>query len=323
MWSMLTPLFALLAATVAAFPVNQPAAISPQARPIALATAETQNELVAVSLADGRVIRRVDLPADPENIETGPGGPALVVSTKAGTVTLVDPRSFRIMGKLGGFDAPHIAAIAPDGEWGYVSDDATGKLAVIELSARRVVRRLQVGLGAHHMSISPDERRLWIALGEHARTIVVVDLKNPSRPRVLRRFEPGFGVHDLAFGSDGRTVWVTASTGSSVHVLSAHTGRALFTVPAGIAPQHVAFAGRFAYVTSGYGGSIEQVEARTGRVLRTASVPYGSFNLSIAGGRVVISSLLRGTVTELNSRLRVLRSERIAPASRDVALVFR
>src|SRR5947208_2318687 len=225
---MLVPLLAVLAATLVGFPANHPVAISPQARPVALATAETEDELVAVSLASGRVIRRVDLPADPENIEVGPSGPAVVVSTKAGVVTLLDSRSLKILKILRGFGSPHIATMAPDGEWAYVTDDATGKLAVIELAARRIVRRIEVGLGAHHMSISPDERSVWIALGEHARTIVVVDCRNPGRPRVLRRFDPGFGVHDLAFSPDGKTVWVTSSAERSVHVLNARDGRPLF-----------------------------------------------------------------------------------------------
>ena len=314
----------LLLAVVAAgvLPPSETTLRPPGGRPVALVTAETENALLAVSLQDGRIIRRVALPADPENIEVGNGGTAVLMSTKAGAVTLLDWRSLRVIKTLRGFRAPHIAAKAADGEWVYVTDDATGMLSVIQLARTRVVARVFVGMGAHHMTVSPDGRRLWIALGERARTIVVVALRRPDRPRVVRRFDPGFEVHDLAFSPSGRTVWVTTSTRRSVEVFSAATARRLYSVPAGAPPQHVAFGGRFAYVTSGYDGRIEMVNATNGQVLRSVRVPYGSFNLATAGGRVVASSLLRGTVTELNSRLHVLRTKKVAPAARDVALVF-
>jgi DNA-binding beta-propeller fold protein YncE len=294
----------------------------PVSRPVALVTAETENALLAVSLQDGRVIKRVPLPADPQNIEVGNGGTAVLMSTEAGAVTLLDWRSLKVIKILRGFRAPHIAAKGPDGEWVYVTDDATGMLSVIELARARVVARVFVGIGAHHMSVSPDRRQLWIALGERARTIVVVALRRPDRPRVVKRFDPGFEVHDLSFSPGGRTVWVTTSTRRSVEVFSAAAARRLYSVPAGAPPQHVAFGGRFAYVTSGYDGRMEMVNASNGRVVRSVRVPYGSFNLATAGGRVVVSSLLRGTVTELNSRLHVLRTKKVAQAARDVALVF-
>jgi DNA-binding beta-propeller fold protein YncE len=294
-------------------------------RPVALVTAETENAVIAVSLSDGRrrVIGRVSLPADPENIEVGNGGTAVLMSAKAGAVSLVDSRSLRVIKVLSGFRSPHIAAKSPGGEWVYITDDATGILSVVDVARARVVARAFVGIGAHHMSVSPDGRRLWIALGERARTIVVVRLRRPDRPAVLTRFDPGFEVHDLAFSPSGRTVWVTTSSRRSVEVFAAATRRRLYSVPAGAPPQHVVFGGRFAYVTSGYDRRIEMVNGSNGRVLRSVRVPYGSFNLATARGLVVISSLLRGTVTELDSRLRVLRTMKVAPAARDVALVFR
>src|SRR6266581_8565423 len=102
--------------------------------PVALVTAESENELLAVSLPDGKVIRRVRLPVDPENVDVQPSGPAIVVSTKGGAVSILQARSLRPIRVLRGFRDPHIAAIAPDGEWAYVTDDGTGLLSVIELS---------------------------------------------------------------------------------------------------------------------------------------------------------------------------------------------
>jgi YVTN family beta-propeller protein len=291
--------------------------------PVALVTAETENQLIAVSVSDGRVLRRVSLPSDPENVAANQKV-VVAVSTRAGAVTLLSATSLRVTKTLYGFGAPHMAAIAPGGKWAYVTDDARGQLDVISLHEKRVANRVFVGIGAHHLTISPDGRRLWVALGEQATTIVIVDLTRPASPRVLSRLRPLVSAHDVAFSPDGRRVWVTSSSASLVSVLDAHTGRLIFSVPAGPAPQHVAF-GDFsrgdAYVTSGYGSRIESVDPRTGRIRRTARVPYGSFNLATIGGVVVTSSLIRGTVTELDSKLHHRRTIKVAPAARALAMV--
>jgi DNA-binding beta-propeller fold protein YncE len=322
----LAPILALLAAT-AAVAANSLTAARDGGMPVALVTTETENALLAVSLDNGHILRRVALPADPENVVAVVGVTVVVVSARGHAVSLLDWRSLKLIKVFHEFGAPHLAAVAPDGEWAYVTDDARGQLVTIEFATKRVVDRLAVGAGAHHLTISPDGRRLWLALGERARTVVIVDTSKHASPRILRRFDPGFAVHDLAFSPDGRQAWLTSANSRFVTVVDAHSGRRLFTVPAGRPPQHIAFnyavsnLSRHAYITSGYSGRIEMVDARSGRILRAASVPYGSFNLTTAGGLVVTSSLLRGTVTELNDQLRLIRNVNVAAAARDVGVV--
>jgi YVTN family beta-propeller protein len=289
---------------------------------VALVTAERQNMLVAVELSSGKLLRRVSLPADPQNVAVG-DGVVIVVSTRAGAVTLLDEPSLKTLRVFRGFADPHIVTVSRGGHLAYVTDDGRGELVVIGLRARRIVDRISVGAGAHHMAVSPSGKRLWIALGEHASAISIVDLSLPSRPRLLRRFSPGFVAHDLVFSPDGRRVWVTSGVGDSVHVLNRRTGKQAFEVPVGAAPQHVAFAARdFAFATSGYSSRITKIEPSTGRVLATARTPYGSFNLSASlnTDAIVTTSLLNGRVTEFDSDLHRLGSVKAARAARAVAL---
>jgi DNA-binding beta-propeller fold protein YncE len=292
--------------------------------PVALVTAETEDALLAVSLPDGRVRGRVALPADPENV-AATQKVAVAVSSRGRAVTLLAPRTLRVTRTLHGFVDPHLVAIAPGGQWAYVTDDGAGRLDVVSLQQKRVVARLEVGAGAHHLTVSPNGRRVWVALGEHARTLVIVDVSRPAHPRVISRFDPAFSAHDVAFAPDGKRVWVTSSSGTSVYVLDARSGRRVFSFFGGRAPQHVAFGQfpRLGYVTSGYGGRIEAVDPHSGRVLRARRVPYGSFNVATIGGVVATSSLMRGTVTELDSKLRIWRSVKVAAATRGLAMVVR
>jgi DNA-binding beta-propeller fold protein YncE len=234
-------------------------------------------------------------------------------------VTVLTP-ALKVVRVFRSFRLPHLAVIFPDGKHVYVTDDATGRLTVIDLTRPSIDTRLFVGLGAHHLALSPDGNRAWVALGEHARSIVILDTASIVHPRVIGRFDPGFAAHDLGFdAADGR-VWVTSDSDDRVRVFAAATHRALFSVSVGPPPQHVAFGPRGeAFLTSGYGSRIVEA-SRFGSVLRTATIPYGSFNVDTAGDFVVTSSLLRGTVTELNAQLRVVGTMKVAPAARDVAV---
>jgi hypothetical protein len=319
---------ALLLVAVLALPAGSHAAAK-GGQPVALVTAETQNALLVVELPSGRIVRSMPMPADPENVVVDPGfglGPptAVVVSARAGAVTLVDGRTLRVVKVLRGFGSPHLPLIVPDHLLAYVTDDARGQLAVIDLVHRRVVRKIFVGYGAHHMAISPDWSRLWIALGERARSITALDTSSPATPRVIGHVDPRGEAHDLAFGPSGARVWVTYDDRSSVAIFSARTGRRLRTIPAGPPPQHIAFDqfsnARHAYLTSGSDGTLRIMSLRTGRTVRTVSIPAGSFNVATGGSLVVTSSLTGGWLTELDGNGRILLRKRVAPAARDAAV---
>jgi len=290
--------------------------------PVALVTAETENELLAVNPWSGQVLRRVHVPADPENVAATGDAPVVVVSTRGAAVTLLDWRTLEPLAVIHGFGSPHIPAIAADHRHAYVTDDARGQLDVVDLTTRAVTRRVTVGPRAHHLAVDPAGNSVWVALGETAHTIVILDTSHTARPKVIRRLHSPVAVHDLAFAPDGAGVWITSATAPYVTIVAASTGKQIRRIRAGPAPQHLAFdpSGRYAYITSGYGGSIEQVSVATGRILRRTAVPYGSFNVATGGGLVITTSLTRGTLTLLDDQLRVRHTAHIAPAARDAAM---
>jgi DNA-binding beta-propeller fold protein YncE len=263
-------------------------------RLLAVVTVESQNRLLVVDVGSGRVLRSITMPADPENVEAY-AGQAAVVSTRAGAVTILDGSTLRTQRVLSGFGSPHIAAFAPSGDYLYVTDDSRGQLAVI---LGKTVRKIFVGYGAHHMAFSPDQSELWIALGERARSIAVVDTRNPMRPRL-----------------DDRPY---------VRVFDAETKRPVAKLYAGTPPAHVRFDdatfGRYAYVTSGNDATLRLFDWRSRRLVRVLRTSPGSFNLSVHRGVVATTSLTNGTMTVVRGERRV-SSRRIAPATRDVALV--
>ena len=291
-------------------------------RPVAIVAAETSNQVVAVSLGPhgGHVLERVHV-VDPLMVAAPLHGPAVVLSPATGTVTLLGWHSLRPVRVFHGFRDPEVARIAPGDRYAYVADGKTGDLTVIDLARQRIVHRLYVGLGAHHMAFSPDGTRLWIALSEVATTVVRLDTSDLAHPRIEGRLHPRFPSHSVGFAPDGHSVWLSSARLPYVTVYNAATGRVVKVIRAGRAPQEIAFSGARALLTSGYGSSIEAVLWRTYRRLGAVPMPYGSFNLATFGGQVVTSSLFTGQVTELEAgTLRRFWTARIAPATRYVAI---
>lgn len=288
-------------------------------RPVAIVTAETSNEVLSISLGPhaGKVLRRVHL-HDPVTIAAW-CGPSVAVSP-SGTVAILARGSLRALAALHSFRSPQIAAIV-GGYLAYVTDAGSGDLVVLDLARRKVVDRVFVGNGAHHLALSPAGGRAWVALGEDASTIVRLDVSQVRKPRVVGRFHPAVAAHDLAFAPGGRTVWVTSASAPVVSVYGAANGRLLHTIPAGRAPQHLAFDRGRALITSGYGSSLESVALATHRRLHVVSSPYGSFNLAAYGAFVVTTSLLTGQVSEFRlGDLHRFWTRKVAPEARSVAI---
>jgi DNA-binding beta-propeller fold protein YncE len=315
------PKILALLPVVAALLLPSSVAAQPAEQPVALVTAETTNEVIAVSLGPhgGHVLRRVHLD-DPLMIAAPPHGPAVVVNP-SGTVTLLAWRTLRPIAVLHSFRTPKVAAVASSGRLAYVTDEGSGDLSVIDLADRKIVGRVYVGLEAHHLGVSPDGRWVWVALGETAKTIVRVDSSDPRKPRVIGRFQPRFGAHDVSFAPDGRTVWVTSPSTSSVSGYSVG-GRLLWTAGAGKPPGHVAFSGGRALVPSGYGSLLSAFTWHSpSRAPGRTSAPYGSFNLATYGPWVVTTSLFTGQVSEYRAGdLHRLWTTKVAPAARYVAI---
>lgn len=312
----------LLVLTAALLLVPAAAAGTTAGRPVAIVVAETADKVFAVSLGPhgGHVLRTVRI-VDPLMVAAPLHGPAVVLSPATGTVRLLAWHSLRAVKVFHEFREPEVARVAPGDRYVYVADNATGDLTVIDLARERIVDRLHVGAGAHHMAFTPDGRRLWIALSEVATTVVRLDTSDLARPRLVGRLHPHFGGHSVGASPDGRTFWLSSAAEPYVMVYDAATAKLLKLVPAGKAPQEVAFSGARALLTSGYGSSLEAVLWRTYRRVGTARMPYGSFNLAAYGGQVVTASLLTGQVTELEAgTLHRFWTARIAPETRYVAI---
>ena len=297
--------------------VLAPRAFAKARVPVVLVTADEESRLVVVDLAGGRVLRHVPTLASPRSIETV-GETAVVAHSELGAVSLV--RDTRVVHVLRDFGEPRYTAAHPDGRHAYVTDAARGEVATLDVVRGRVLARVRVGPRARHITISPDARTLWIALGSKAEAVAIIDVSERTRPRLVRRFRPPFLAHDVGWAPDGRHVWVSSGYRQELAVYDARTGRVVARPDGDWPPQHVTFAGGLAYVTSGWSGTV-RVHRVTGAELRRNPVPLGSYNVQSAAGRILTPSLGHGTLTVLDETGRTLYRAQVARSSHDACVV--
>jgi hypothetical protein len=288
---------------------------------LALATADTESHLAVLDAATGRVRARVATVEGPRSIEAAGGSRAVVAHTDAGAVSLLDGVPVRVRRVLRGIAEPRYTAVAPDGRYAYVTDSARGEVVVIDLERGRLVGGGEVGALARHLTIAPDGRTLWVALGKRAAAVAVVDLSEPRRPRARGLLHPPFLAHDVACSPGGRRLWISSGDRNALALYAPGRARPLAILPAGAPPQHVSFGAGRAYVASGDDGSLQVQRVGDGKALARTAVATGSYNVQHGAGLVVTPSLDDGTVTIVGEGGKVIARTRIAPAAHDACLI--
>jgi DNA-binding beta-propeller fold protein YncE len=293
---------------------------------VALVTADLESHVAAVDLGSGRIVERIRTAAGPRSIESTPFGTVVVAHTGSGTVSLLETRTLSVRSTLRGFTEPRYTAVHPSERLAYVTDSGRRDVAVVDLVRSAVVHRVPVPGPARHVSLDPDGRFLWTALGTKAERIAVLDITNPRRPRLRRAFAPPFLAHDVVVAPDGRHVWVTSGVRDAIAIypLAGGTPRLL---SADAPPQHVCFTDRHAYVASGADGVL-RLHRLDGTRVRTTLIPLGSYNVSygspgVPRGRpaAVAPSLDRGTLCVLSPPGNVRFTRAVARSAHDACVV--
>lgn len=289
--------------------------------PVALVTADLESHVAVVDLETGRVRSRLETVPGPRSIESIHGLEAVVAHTASGILSVLAASPLGLRGELDGFAAPRYTAAHPRLRIAYVTDSAAEQVVALDVERVRVLGRAEVPGPARHISISPDGRTVWTALGSKAERVALLDASDPRRPRLVRTIAPSFLAHDVVFSPRGDLVWVTAGAGRRIALYRAGTGEVVRLLAADRAPQHVAFAGELALMASGDDGTV-RVHGPEGDLRRRARVPAGSYNVTVGAGRVVTPSLSRGTVALLDGRGRVRAVRKVARAAHDACVVL-
>lgn len=172
----------------------------------------------------------------------------------------------------------------------YVSDETGGNVVIVDPQHASVVARIAVGKRPRGIQVSPDHRRVYVALS--GSPIGGPNVDESKLPPPDRRYD-GIGVLDLqsqklintypsgadpeafALSHDGKVLYVSNEDTGMMSAVDLTSGSVRATVTVGSEPEGVAVSrdDRIVYVTCETANSVYVVDAQSMKVL--ASVPTG------------------------------------------------
>jgi PQQ-dependent catabolism-associated beta-propeller protein len=231
------------------------------------------DQVAVIDTATLKIVKHIPAGTDPEGIAITPDGRKVAVSNEdAGTASIVDTRSGKTVAALvvgtepegvaiSGktifvtgetsntvsvierlevvanilVDArPRYAIFTPDGRYAYVSAEIGGSISLIDVAARRVVKRLKLAPVEHPVGMILDGNVLYAATGR-GNGVAVIDT---TTFRILRRIAVGQRPWHLAIS--GRKLYVANGLSNTVSVIDLATDKVVATIPVGDGPWGVA-----------------------------------------------------------------------------------
>ena len=120
-------------------------------------------------------------------------------------------------------------AFDPERKLLYAADQGNSRLAVVDVSRRRVTASLKLGSPPRGLALAPDRRRAYIIVGSQPPALGVVNLENPAAPVVSETIPMGAIPSGVLAMAD--RVYVSDSGQDSISVIDAKTNHVLADVP--------------------------------------------------------------------------------------------
>ena len=153
----------------------------------------------------------------------------LVANQTAGSVSLVDTRSGRVLHEVATGDRPAGVAISADGKRGVVTHWYGYDLALLTIRNDRleVAGRVEVGPEPRGVVLSPDGKTAYVAVGV-ANEVAKVDLDSRE---VTARVSVGREPRGIAISPDGSLLLVGNARSQNVSVVSTRSMGVFRTIP--------------------------------------------------------------------------------------------
>jgi sugar lactone lactonase YvrE len=170
-----------------------------------------------------------------------------------------------------------------DGRRALVSCEFAGRLIVVDLRRRRVVKTIALRRGAmpQDVKLSPDGRTFYVA-DMSADGVWLVDAQ---RMRKLRLVHTGRGAHGLYPRRDSRVLYVSNRDEGSVSLISFRTRRPFrkWRIPGNASPDMggLSASGRVLWLSGRYDGEVYALSTRTGRLLHRVKVGNGPHGMCV------------------------------------------
>lgn len=201
-------------------PTPQGVAIGPRGR-WALAVSAGAGTVAAIDLKTLKLVKSIAVGKVPHNARFTANSKLAYVTLQGGTgVAVVDMQTLTKVDEIPvpGISGPHNLDLSADENTLWVRD-LVGKVAAVDIKARKVLAVIPVGLSHGGIDVIPGGRYVFSgAIADH-----VVDVIDPVTFKVIKRIDVGQGPHGVRASRDGRWVYVGVTGTDKVAVIDTRT----------------------------------------------------------------------------------------------------
>jgi YVTN family beta-propeller protein len=245
--------------------------------------------------SDGRAVDVIDIPSRqrtatidlgqgerPHCAQVGPDGLLYVSTEVTNSVTVIDPKALKVVGKLPtGEPQSHMVVISPDGKRAYTSNVRPGSVTVIDIASRNVLATIPVSRFAQRIALAQGLR--VITADQTEPRLAVIDTLALKVDRFVT-------LPALAFSTaptpDGRRLVMTMPAANKVALLDLATWEVTKTFDVPKAPQEVLIRpdGLVAYVSCDAAAKVVEIDLVAEKVSRLLDAGAMADGLAWAAG---------------------------------------
>ena len=226
---------------------------------------------------------------DPYNLYFTPDGrSAISVAEARRQLVFYDPHTWAVQQTLATPDCKGIdhSDVTPDGRTAVFTCEFDGRVAVVDLVGRRVLRTIDMPtrhttMGPQDIKLAPDGSVFYIADSQEGGVWVL----DGAATKVLRVIPTGRGAHGLYLSRDATRLYVTNRHEGSVSVLDAYTGGpvAKWRIPGGGSPDmgNVTADGTQLWLSGRYDRAVYVLSTADGHLIRKIDVGDGPHGLCV------------------------------------------
>jgi YVTN family beta-propeller protein len=233
---------------------------------------------------DAKVTRLYSAGSDPEQIDlTHDGKHFIVANEDAGTASIVDLSSGKILAELVAGLEPEGVRVAPTGGYAYVTSEAGNTISVIDVASKTIVKSFLVGSRPRDVAFCSKHHKAFIT-NEHSSDISVVDTRSHS---VIHTIPLCKGALPMCAQTspDGERIYISTGRGNSVSVIDCEKDSVSATILTGHRTWGIALnkSGTKLYAANSLDNTVSIIDTKTLQVLRTLKVGDGPWGVVYVG----------------------------------------
>ena len=257
---------------------------------------EKSGDITVIDGASGKVVASIPVGKRPRGITASPDGRTIYVAL-SGTPISGPPQL-----DAHGNPILHKGKDDDDDDDAKKSDKSADGIAVVDLEAKKFVRKIHSGSDPEQFALSKDGTRLYVS-NEDVGTASVLNIATGKVEQIIPVHKEPEGV---GITPDGKLFYVTCETDGEIFAVNANNYDVVSHFNVGGRPRSVDFLpdGSHAFIPSESAGEMHLIDVANQKVLKTVHLPPGCrpmcVKVSPDGGKVYASTGRAGSVCVLD-----------------------